>query len=152
MNIKCILTIIMLFASMFAVRAEYLVVEESAGNKTYYDFGTKPVISFKENKFLVNSDEASLELDLADVGKYYFTAESTSVELSTSDVFIKASKQGVTIKNEQPGSLVEIYSILGVKKADFTIGQDGSLEISFESFATGVYVVKTNHKTIKIIK
>ncbi|MEE0912546.1 MAG: hypothetical protein U0L67_08875, partial [Paludibacteraceae bacterium] len=71
MNTKQIFTIIMLLASVFTIHAEYLVVEETTGNKTYYDLGSKPVVSFKDNQFLVKSDVATLELGLADVGKYY---------------------------------------------------------------------------------
>ncbi|MEE0912372.1 MAG: hypothetical protein U0L67_07980, partial [Paludibacteraceae bacterium] len=86
------------------------------------------------------------------VGKYYFQAESTDLNLSFSSLFIRASKKGVIIKNGQPGSLVEIYSLTGVNKGTFVIGNDGSLEISLDSYSSGVYVVKTTLKTIKIIK
>ncbi|MBE6329630.1 MAG: hypothetical protein E7072_05885 [Bacteroidales bacterium] len=152
MNTKQFFTIIMLLASVFTIHAEYLVVEETTGNKTYYDLGSKPVVSFKDNQFLVKSDVATLELGLADVGKYYFQAESTDLNLSFSSLFIRASKKGVIIKNGQPGSLVEIYSLTGVNKGTFVIGNDGSLEISLDSYSSGVYVVKTTLKTIKIIK
>lgn len=152
MNAKQFFTIIMFLASVFTIHAEYLVVEEMTGNKTYYDLGSKPVISFQDNLFLVKSDVATLELGLKDVGKYYFQAESTDLNLSFSSLFIRASKKMVSIKNGQPGSLVEIYSLTGENKGAFEIGDDGSLEIPLDSYPSGVYVVKTSFKTIKIIK
>lgn len=152
MNAKQFFTIIMLLASVFTIHAEYLVVEEMTGNKTYYDLGSKPVISFQDNQFLVKSDVATLELGLEDVGKYYFQAESTDLNLSFSSLFIRVSKKMVSIKNGQPGSLVEIYSLTGENKGVFVIGDDGLLEISLDSYPSGVYVVKTSFKTIKIIK
>lgn len=152
MNAKQFFTIIMLLASVFTIHAEYLVVEEMTGNKTYYDLGSKPVISFQDNQFLVKSDVATLELGLEEVEKYYFQAESTDLNLSFSSLFIRASKEGVIIKNGQPGSLVEIYSLTGENKGVFVIGDDGLLEIPLDSYPSGVYVVKTSFKTIKIIK
>lgn len=152
MNAKQFFTIIMLLASVFTIHAEYLVVEEMTGNKTYYDLGSKPVISFQDNLFLVKSDVATLELGLEEVEKYYFQAESTDLNLSFSSLFIRASKKMVSIKNGQPGSLVEIYSLTGENKGVFVIGDDGLLEISLDSYPSGVYVVKTSFKTIKIIK
>lgn len=153
MNLKRgILSIIMLFASMSVVFAEFLVVEECGGNITYYDLGTKPVITSKNSLFQVKSNEVSLELPLAEVAKFYFKAESTSLNFVSSNVFIAASKERVYIKNGVPGSLVEFYSMNGTQLGRFVIESDGNFEISLLEYASGVYVVKTDFKTIKIIK
>lgn len=155
MNIKrYFILLLMIFTCAVVSHAEFLVVEANTGEKTFYDLGENPVITCKDDLYQVKCENATLELSIADVRKYYFQAESTDLEsvLSLNEIFIKASKEGVSIKNGDPGTRVIIYSLDGVQKGDFKISSDGTLEISLDAYPQGVYVVKSDRKTIKIIK
>ena len=86
------------------------------GEKTFYDLGENPVITCKDDLFQVKCENATLELSIADVRKYYFQAESTDLEsvLSLSEIFIKASKEGVSIKNGEPTLSVAFLMVMRI--------------------------------------
>ena len=69
-----------LLALTMAANAEVLIVEQNKENsqeteKTCYDLGDKPVLTYSEANLVVKTNIASAEFPLGKVAKYYF-AES----------------------------------------------------------------------------
>ena len=65
------------FSMLASANAENLIIEESSGNTTSYDLGSKPVITYSGDLLVVKTDLANAEFALAQVAKYYFRAEPT---------------------------------------------------------------------------
>ncbi len=145
---------LMFFSMLASVNAENLIIEESSGNTTSYDLGSKPVITYSGDFLVVKTDLANAEFALAQVAKYYFRAEPTkNIEpLSETNAYISVTEENFTMKNCQPGSPVNIFTIDGKGVGNYQVASDGSLEISLSNLPQGIYIIKTNSANIKFIR
>lgn len=145
-----------LFLASFALSgsAVNLVVEESSGGVSRFDLGSNPILTCRGDSLVVSSNEASASFLIDDVAKYYFReSESTEVTDKLASVQFVAVKDGdVLIKNGKAGSVVDVYSADGLSVGRYAVSADGSLKISLTNLPKGVYLIKTNLATIKVIR
>ncbi len=141
-----------------AANAEALIVEQRNGEqqttKTSYELGDKPVLTFNENRLVVKTNVASAEFEIANVVKYYF-AESDLTGQENSDAemgYVYVTEEGVKIEKFAPFVSVSLFGVTGQLIKTYQTSADGSLEITLSDKAKGIYLVKTNNTTIKVIK
>lgn len=90
---------------------------------------------------------------IADVAKYYFEVSSSTAidelkETKTSFSFHFKDGENVQIQGVDWAS---VYTVGGQKVSDVK-ASDGELNISLSNLPSGVYVIKTNNKSIKVKK
>lgn len=115
-------------------------------------------VTVEKDKFIVKSKTVDIEYNAIDVTK--FTLESDGSD-PTAIQGIPSSKTEGTISYDgnvillsgfSHGSAVQIFNIGGQVKGSHHIGQDGHLAISLDGLSRGIYIVKTESITYKIIK
>ncbi|MCK9156848.1 MAG: T9SS type A sorting domain-containing protein [Paludibacteraceae bacterium] len=147
---------LLLLSSVFAlVQAEQLIVEEKSGGKTAYDLGTSPVLTYQGNVLVLKTSEASAEFQIPDLAMYYFKEGSpTDVESLASEGMdiVYLSDNVLYIKNFAPQTLVQVFSVVGVSLGDYRTSDEGALTIDLSNRPNGVYMIKSNLSTIKIVK
>lgn len=149
-----IATSLMFFALMASAQAEQLVIEENSGKTTFYDLGSKPVISYSGDNLVVKTSLANATFSLNQVAKYYFKMDATGnsdIE-NANEAFIAVSEERFSMRNGVAGSPVTLLSIDGKIISSHIVASDGSLEFSLDGLSQGIYIIKTNSANIKLIR
>lgn len=148
-----------LLALTMAANAEVLIVEQNKENsqeteKTCYDLGDKPVLTYSGANLVVKTNIASAEFPLGKVAKYYF-AESDPTGVVTSQGkmgYLFVTEEGVRMTGFEPSLQVKLYTVSGQFLQEYRTSEEGSLEISLNGQPQGVYLIQLNTTTIKVIK
>ena len=129
-----------------------LVVWQKSGTIATYRLKTHPRIKYKENKFWVISDEVEIAYSIADVNKFTLNMDDDSEDgietLSESD----EQNHSFALEKARPGSIIRLYEISGRNLGTYTVGADGQLKYSLDNYPAGIYLIKSETTTIKIIK
>lgn len=143
------------YASAQFKEYKYAVLELKTGGTVVHYLSDKPKLKYDNNSITYYTDNTSVEYKTNEVSKMYFTNnESTSI-LN----IVKSTQSNISIINDfilfngfVPNEPVEIYSIDGRKYHSYNIDTDGCLYLDISAFSKGVYVVKSNCQSIKIMK
>lgn len=120
-----------------------LRVELTDGKAEYFRLADKPVLTFEGENVKIASPALTSDYPRADVVSMTFVDASAG---------ILAPAQGVTVYSYDgstfscPGNDITVYDLQGVRLADAA----GSVNVS--NFPAGIYVIRTNNKSIKITK
>ena len=132
-----------------------LVVWQKSGEKAYFDLDKLPETSFGGGVLTIKSNTATISYQLSNVLRYtYENVTATGVEFMPSAYSVKISEQGeaVTFQNLKPGTVVRLYDLGGILLEQRTADDLGPLTITTHDRPSGVYIVKANHETIKLLK
>lgn len=157
---KSVIASLALFACITTANADVVIVEQAkdglptATQKSSYDLGDKPVITFDGSNLVVKTDQASAEFPLATVVKYYFAeSDPTGTNTETEQMaLVFATEDGVQLLNCQPDMTVALFSVSGQLIKEYRTSNEGSLEINLSSQSKGIYLIKLNNTTIKVIR
>lgn len=131
----------------------WLAVWQKSGEVATYHVNTHPRIKHQDGNFLVISDEVEIAYPVDDVRKFTLTKDISSFEDGIIGIPEEAEQNGEFGFNKaRPGSMVNIYDMSGRKIGSHVVGDDGSLRYSLDSQPAGIYLIKTETTTIKIIK
>lgn len=133
---------------------KFLVVETKDHVKTAYMLAEKPEVSFVGNNMRITSTKADVTYDLTEVIRFtYETRSITGVsELRDELAEINYKDGELVISGIKVGSSVNIYSLDGKLVKQLTAQRTGSYRISLASLSKGVYIVKSDNVTYKIMK
>ena len=134
---------------------KYAVLELKTGGTIVHYLSDKPKLKYDNNTITYYTDDTSIEYKTKEVSKMYFTNnESTSILniARSTQSNISIINGFVLLNGFVPNESVEIYSVDGRKYHSYNVNPDGSLYIDLSTFFKGVYVVKSNCQSIKIIK
>lgn len=131
----------------------YLVLWEKNGSVATYHLNTHPRIKYKNGNFWVISDEVEIVYPENEVRKFTLSKTVDDIvdgieRLPDTD----GQNHNFSFDKARPGSIVDIYDINGRKLGTYTIGADGNLTYSLDNRPAGMYLIKTETTTIKIIK
>ena len=152
---KLIFTLMFVFAMCGLNAQSYeLVIKMNDGTETIWNYESLNNICFEDETTLIIVERDNLythSYNIAEINKLYFNSSENIFELgenNNSFVFPNPAKDDVRIigiKNQE----IEIISING--KSMLRIFYDGkSLDVS--SLPQGLYLIKTNNKTLKFEK
>lgn len=121
-----------------------LLVTLSDGSTAGYLLSEKPTVTFGENTLLIKSSEASTEYNRADVKRFTFVdADVLGIDPLSKGSTVFEYKNN-TVRME--GAPIFIYRVNGelIKKGIGTV--------SIEDQPSGVYIIKMNSQSIKVVK
>lgn len=130
----------------------WLVLWLKNGQYDVYHVATHPRIKHHDGDFLIISDEVDIAYPVADVRKFTLAKDITDFEDAIGSIPEDNQFDDFSMNRARPGSLVNIYDMSGRKIASHTVGADGSLQYSLDDQPAGIYLIKTETTTIKIIK
>ena len=131
-----------------------LTVYTKDGAHHEFQLFDRPQVTFEQGNLHIRTKKDEVSFALADVAYYnfekgYFDAIEDA-EAPTEGMIVQDNE--VTISNLPEGSFVSVYSLDGKKMASAIVPATGICSVSLRAFPTGVYVVKANDITYKILK
>ena len=150
---KKLLLIISLTAIAATVTAQHLVVEKSVGGNEIIALDNLKQITFDGTTVNIEqNDGARSNATMGDISRIYFSDLSSihGIMQQTDRLVEYLSADEIAI-NASAGSTVGIYSLTGAQLLSTRLNaQSGTISIA--SLPQGVYIVKANERTAKIIK
>ena len=144
---KKILFTLLMLAGLVSARAEEsaLCVTRTNGQVAYYILSEKPVVTFGETTMLIVTSNVSTEYQRTEVENFTFVDKKAITGIAQigegNTVF---QYQDNTIRGA--GGAIQVYNSLG------KLVKQGEGIVSLDNQPQGVYVVKMNQQTIKVIK
>lgn len=130
----------------------WLLLWQTDGWIAAYHVNTHPRIKHQNGNFLIISDEVEIAYPVEDVRKFTMVKDLTDYADAINRIPQDEEQPAFSLNKARPGSVVSIYDMSGRKVDAFTVGADGSLQYSLDNHPAGVYIIKTETTTIKIIK
>ena len=133
-----------------------LVVLTKDGAKTEFLLGDKPKVLFEGKNLRITSTKADVTYALADILRFTYTnTNPTGInELAEMDDPTEVSYQDGTLVLSQlkEGAVVGVYSLDGKLVQQLRAGHRGTYRLNLSSLPKGVYIVKADTITYKIMK
>lgn len=130
-----------------------LDVWTKSGERITYYLSEHPVAAYSGNDLVLKTDGLTVNYPLAELHKFTFGSEATSVEsIPLPDGRMQMQQGTLCLAGFRAGEKVSIYNVGGQDVMNATIGSDGTATLFIQSLATGVYVVKAGSVTHKFIK
>ena len=137
-----------------ACASDYLSVEvtDSEGKTTVLLLEDKPVARYADGELLISSSNTTLSFPKDETVEVVFKGDNVSVnEIKVSDtVALVMLPESIRILNLQPGSSTFLFSLSGDVIAECQADEEGNAILSLST--SGIYVIKTDTKTFKIVK
>ena len=152
-----LLTGLLLLSSLATMADEpksRLVVWAKDGTKTYFFLSENPKTTFKGNNLVITSESMSLSYSLDQVLRYTYELVPTGIESISQEKTVRISQRddALTLENLKPGTTVSLYTVDGKLVMADAAGDSRSVTISLSDRPSGVYIVKANDVTYKMMK
>ena len=136
------------------VDRKFLVVETKDHVKTTYMLSRKPEVTFVGNTLRIVSWDVDVTYNLLDVLRFTYETKSVTgvTELREDPATIGYEDGQLVISGIKAGAPVGIYSLDGKLVKQLTAERSGSFRISLTSLPQGMYIVKADNITYKIMK
>ncbi len=131
----------------------YVTVNLTNGSKRSYLLADSPNFSYLGNMFRV-SGVARTGFPIEEVESYHFTEGdyTDSPVLESNEVrIVYTDNNNVKVEGLQPNTPVALYTTEGALIQTINATEDGVAELALPQ-AEGVYVLKTNSQSVKLIK
>ena len=131
-----------------------LVINLKDGSKMVCLLSDEPKLTFSLSELTVKTEKTSFTVLLDNLAKFGFESSTSAIGSVGADGGIDYTLDGdrLFVKGLSAGARVELFRIDGVRMFEKTNRtENGSLEISVGSFSPGVYLLKMNDTTAKIV-
>ena len=132
-----------------------LVVWKADGSKAFYELNDMPETTFEGGKLVIRTQSATVEYPMSEVLRYTYDGVGTngvSKARGLHGAMVKRELNSVTIVNLKEGSQVQLFNSEGTLLDTKTSNGEEPVVISVASQPDGVYMVKYETQTLKLIK
>ena len=132
-----------------------LVVWKADGTKAYYELNDMPETTFEDGKLVIRTQSATVEYPMSEVLRYTYDGVGTngvSKARGLHGAMVKRELNSVTIVNLKEGSQVQLFNSEGALLDTKTSNGEEPVVISVANQPNGVYMVKYESQTLKLIK
>ena len=128
---------------------QYIVIK-TATETVAVALADNPVITYANDQLVIKTTERQVEVAVAEITGYNFTDDEPSairnIEVS------RLHKQGMVVfDNLKVGTAVTLYRAKGELMTTTTANADGTAVIDMHELTKGIYIVRTDKLSIKII-
>ena len=150
---KKLLLIISIITIAGTATAQHMVVEKSVGGNEIIALDNLRQITFDGTTVNIEQNDGTLSnAAMGDISRIYFSdLSSIHGTLQQSDRLVEYLSADEVAINASAGSTVSIYSLTGAQLLTTRLSAQGGT-ISIANLPQGVYIVKANERTAKIIK
>lgn len=139
--------------SLFAQNT--LTIIQKDGQQFHYGFSEKPVITYTDNDLVISTDKVVVNYPLTAIRKFVFTdGAETQVEGIEADnkPLLSLEDYMVEITGGVADANVIVFASDGKNVFNGKFDSEGRISFSIAEFPDGVYVIKTENLTCKILK
>ena len=150
---KRLLLIISLTAIAVTATAQHLVVEKTGFENEIIALDNLKQITFDGTTVNIEQNDGTLSnAAMGDISRIYFSdLSSIHGTLQQSDRLVEYLSADEIAINASAGSTVSIYSLTGAQLLTTRLNAQGGT-MSIANLPQGVYIIKTNERTAKIIR
>ncbi|MBQ8486735.1 MAG: T9SS type A sorting domain-containing protein [Prevotella sp.] len=137
-----------------------LVVESAGGETIAIGADLKPVIATTADGYELRYGEQVTAFTWSELKKV--TVQETVADVSTpvkevtiadpSKPTFRATSGEIVISGAEPGSVAQIFSLNGHQTQSARVGDSGSVSLDTTGLPAGIYIIKTNKSTFKLVK
>jgi len=153
---KYLLTIgLFLCGSLGYAQEHSVVLETTSGEKYTYYFSEFPKIQHQNEKVFLCTTKAEVQYQAKEIAKVYVVqiTDPTGILETTGNLgTVKLTDESVLLNGFAPSEDVLVYTLNGSLVESYKVMMDGRLIISLANLSKGVYLIKTNHQSFKIIR
>jgi len=158
MFMKHLFMLVLVLAGWIAVPAsaeekEAMVVETNGGTNVVFFFDEKPEMTFSGENVEIKSTKESVLYPMNEVEQVKFEMRTVGIEntLADSDISFRFEGQ-LIVEGLNPTTPVAVYSLNGTQCLEGKADDNGKAVLPTETLSPGVYIVKANKISFKIIK
>ena len=132
----------------------HLVIHAKDGTKVAYALENKPKVTFSETDLIISADNVNVAYPLQDMATIVYETgiESGIIDLQTEEPLFQLVGETLLFHAQNTINTISIYSISGNNILTKTIPQDVEYAFPLSQLTYGVYIVKLNGLTYKIVK
>ncbi len=144
-------------SGMAAAPDDGVWVERLDGTKQGFVFADFPKVTYTADQLVMTTKTVTATFPFAELRRVYFaddvvTAIREVVVADGSSPVIRATAEGAQLAGFAPKTAVEVYSASGLLLSRDQTAADGTLTVSLTARPQGIYIIKTNQTTLKILK
>lgn len=147
-----------LFAALFSVpmfSQNTLTIHQKSGVQISFGFDDKPVITYTDNDIVLKTTKTNVQYPLESLLKITFNETETAVKPVVSGAkapILSLDSYAVNIAGAKAGVKVTVYSSDGKSVNSYKTSPDGNVSFSIADLTEGVYIIKSENLSIKVIK
>jgi hypothetical protein len=149
---------ILIFLGLVVLRAQSslklcAVVETTNGERLEYMLSDLPRIIYDDSMVTLTTNTTIVEFPQKEILKIYLTESITSInDCKSPDGSFSLCHDQVFLTDFAVNEVVTLFCADGHQLWRETIHDNGRLTISLNQLPKGLYIIKTNHQSIKITK
>lgn len=157
-GVRKLCLIILIISGFVELRAQSssalcVVVETTNGERLEYLLSDLPRIIYEDSMVTLTTNTTIVEFRPDDILKIYLSESTTAInDCKSSDGSFSICHDQVLLSGFTANEIVTLYSADGHQLWCRTIHNNGCLTISLNQLSTGLYIIKTNHQSIKMTK
>lgn len=147
--------LISIFVTTNVTAQNTVTIHQKDGQSVSYGFSAKPVITYTDNDLVVTTADAEMQYPLVSVSKITFSDQSTdagSIPEETKAPQLELENYVVSISGAKAGVSVMLVGPDGKTLINTKTDSHGDVSFSIAEQPEGVYVIKSENLTFKIIR
>ena len=153
LSLKLSLWLCMLLGCVFPTCAEEtyrsVVVTTASGNVIKFDLSGGVNVAFSDTEVIITSDNSEVKLPVSDFARFDFSDDASVNDKTIQSVTVIVGNDFINLSGLPGRSLVQLFTLNGISVANITADDSGGASI--RSLSKGIYILKTQLSTIKVI-
>ena len=153
LSLKLSLWLCMLLGCVFPTCAEEtyrsVVVTTASGDVIKFDLSGEVNVAFSDTEVIITSDNSEVKLPVTDFARFDFSDDASVNDKNIQSVTVIVGNDFINLSGLPGRSLVQLFTLYGISVANITADDSGSASI--RSLSKGIYILKTQLSTIKVI-
>ena len=131
-----------------------LVLWRKNAEKVVFALFKKPKITFSEAEMIINTDGFEFNYPLDDLSHFTYenVPETPIVDIKTDEVVFKMDGESLLFPSLSANTVIAIYETSGIMLFNKKITRAGQYAFPLSDLKSGIYIVKVNNLSYKIIK
>lgn len=153
LSLKLSLWLCMLLGCVFPTCAEEtyrsVVVTTASGDVIKFDLSGGVNVAFSDTEVIITSDNSEVKLPVTDFARFDFSDDASVNDKNIQSVTVIVGNDFINLSGLPGRSLVQLFTLNGISVANITADDSGGASI--RSLSKGIYILKTQLSTIKVI-
>lgn len=153
LSLKLSLWLCMLLGCVFPTCAEEtyrsVVVTTASGDVIKFDLSGGVNVAFSDTEVIITSDNSEVKLPVTDFARFDFSDDASVNDKTIQSVTVIVGNDFINLSGLPGRSLVQLFTFNGISVANITADDSGGASI--RSLSKGIYILKTQLSTIKVI-
>lgn len=153
LSLKLSLWLCMLLGCVFPTCAEEtyrsVVVTTASGDVIKFDLSGGVNVAFSDTEVIITSDNSEVKLPVTDFARFDFSDDASVDDTTIQSVMVIVGNDFINLSGLPGRSLVQLFTLNGISVANITADDSGGASI--RSLSKGIYILKTQLSTIKVL-